>query len=120
MPTTDVTRLRRKLGENIPAGGSDADTMFTNVEVQALLDDSGSDVTKAALEGWRAKAAEYSNLVNVSEGNSQRQMSDLHKHALTMIDYYTKEVDKLEETDDFEGRTGRVIIGEISRAKRYR
>jgi hypothetical protein len=120
MPFTDVDQVRLAVGENIPADGGEADTMFTNAQIQNMLDASGGVVVKAALSGWQAKAAEYSNLVNVSEGNSQREMSDLYKAALKMVEYYEGLVAALEVTDDFEGKTGRVVIGEISRSKRYR
>lgn len=120
MPFTDVDRVRLFVGEPIPADGSEADTMFTNAQIQDFLDAGTGSISRAALAGWKAKAAEYSNLVNVSEGNSQRQMSDLYKAALEMVEFYEKEVAALDVTDDFEGKKGRVVIGEISRLKRYR
>lgn len=119
MPFTDVHRLRMNLGEAIPADGSEADTMFTDAQLTDMLSGVGGSQAQAALMGWRAKAAEYSNLVDVSEGNSQRSMSDLYKNALQQVAYWQKEADKEGETDDSEGRRGRVIIGEISRSARY-
>lgn len=117
MPFTDVDRVRRLIGESIPADGSEADTMFTNDQIQDMLDSVvDGNLTRAALEGWKAKAAEYANLVTVSEGNSMRQMSDLHKNALAMIKKFEGDVAVI----DNEGKRGRVTIGTISRARQYR
>ena len=109
-------RLRLFLGENIPAGGDEADTMFTNAQLQDFLAQAGSlGLIKAAVYGWQAKAGEYSNLVDVAEGNSSRAMSDLYKAALAMVKFYE---DQLGTGDDptLQGRSGRVVIGTISRA----
>jgi len=120
MAFTDVDRVRLNIGEVIPADGTADDTMFTDAQVQSFLDGVGGSISGASLAGWRAKAAEYSNLVDVGEGNSQRAMSDLYKAALDMVKYWEAQVLSEETTDDFEGKTGRVVIGEISRNKRYR
>lgn len=118
MPFTDVDRVRLFLGEPIPPEGTEADTLFTNAQIQGFLD-SGGSVTKATVEGWRAKAAEYSNLVDVSEGNSARQFSDLLKAALEMLELYEKQAEA-EDQVETEGKKGRVVIGVISRDSRYR
>jgi hypothetical protein len=120
MVLTDVDRVRLLLGESIPENGSEDDTMFSNARIQDLLDGVGGVVPLAVLDGWRAKAAEYANLVDVSEGNSARAMSDLHKNALAMVEQYTRDQTSATQIDDFGGRRGRVVIGEISRSKRYR
>lgn len=117
MAFSDVHRLRRKLGETIPAEGTEADTLFTNAQLEDILDDAGRDMTTAAYLGWQAKAAEYANLVTVTEGNSSRNMTDLHTNALKMVKHY----EGLVATAEVEaaGR-GRVVIGTISRSARYR
>lgn len=86
MADSDV--LRQHLGERIPAGGTDADTFFSHAEINQLLADAGDNVVVAAYQGWLAKASEYANLVNTSEGGSRVDMSDLHKHALEMVKHY--------------------------------
>jgi hypothetical protein len=88
MALTAVEQVRLKLGERIPDGGSAADTLFSDEEVQLFLDQGVGNVDAASYYGWLAKAAEYANLVNTSEGNSARTMSDLHQHALNQAKLY--------------------------------
>lgn len=114
MALTDDDRLRSMLGEEIPADGSEADTLFTDEKVSDLLTAAGGDLTLAAVAGWRIKAANYANLVNVTEGNSMRAMSDLHKNALAMVNYYAGETGGVTPS----GVGNNVVIGEISR-RRY-
>jgi len=84
MAFTENEQLRQLLGETIPEGGTDADTLFTDDEIQSYLD-ATSSVDRAAYEGWRVKAARLSNLVDVTEGNASRKMSDLHAQAMSMV-----------------------------------
>lgn len=108
-------RLRLFLGENIPDGGAESDTMFSDMQIQDFLDRAGTAGTiQAAVFGWQVKAAEYANLVDVTEGPSSRAMSDLYKAALEMVKHYEDQL--VTGTDpDLEGRRGRVVIGTISR-----
>lgn len=85
---TDVDRLRRLLGEAIPVGGSDADTLFSNAEVDDLLARGGGDLNLAAALGWEAKAAEFANLVSVAEGSARKELSDLRGNALAMVKHF--------------------------------
>lgn len=85
MALTEIQRLRQALGESIPAGGTQSDTMFTDVEIQDFLDRaSGLDPVAdwAAYFGWVAKAAALANLVTTREGQSQNNFSDLHDAAI--------------------------------------
>lgn len=82
-----ITEVREMIGETIPPGGSDVNTMFTDERVTAWINGSSS-LEGAALRGWRAKAAEFSNLVNVTDGAASREMSDLLKNALEMVKQY--------------------------------
>jgi hypothetical protein len=87
---TDLDRLRGMLSERIPEGGDETDTLFTSEQIQDYLDRAGGGLEKAAYFGWRDKAAEYTNLANVSEGNSARNFSDLADNAQAMVDVYAK------------------------------
>lgn len=107
MAISDGDRLRGLIGEKIPDGGVAADTNFSDAEIDDLLAQAGSDIDRAAVEAWRIKAAMYANLVNVTEGNASRQMSDLHKHALLMVDRLSKSSSSLTQ--------GRARIGVIRR-----
>lgn len=90
MAITDVDRLRDLLGEGIPEGGDESDTLFTDEKINDLLLSAGNDVERAAYEGWRVKAARLSDLVDITEGNASRAMSDAHAHALDMIKHYQR------------------------------
>jgi hypothetical protein len=88
MNRTTSQRLRALIGESIPEGKTDADTMFSDLEVADLLEEGGQDIQAAAYYGWREKAANYARLVNVNEGNAARELSDLHRQALRMMDRF--------------------------------
>lgn len=62
--------------------------MFSDDEIDDFLEEGFQDVNAAAYFGWREKAANYANMVNVNEGNAAREMSDLHRQALRMMDRY--------------------------------
>lgn len=115
MAFTPVDRLRRRIGETIPADGTEADTMFTDAQLTDMLDSVGGNLDQASYVGWQEKAAEYANLVTVAEGNSSRQMSDLHKNALTMVKHYS---DLLGPGGTVAPASrGRVVIGNIVRRR---
>jgi hypothetical protein len=80
-------RVRQLLGEEVPLGGSDTETLFTDEQIEGLLLDQGS-VDAAVAEGWRIKAAKFASLVDVQEGTSKRAMSDMHKNALAMVEAF--------------------------------
>ncbi|PYS90481.1 MAG: hypothetical protein DMF62_04780 [Acidobacteria bacterium] len=111
MNQTPHERLRLLLGESIPAGKTDADTMFSNEEVDDFLE-TGSTVEAAAWHGWMAKMANYANLVTVNEGNAMRELTELHKAAKRMVDLYAGFAPT-------SGR-GRAVIGDIRRQRSSR
>jgi hypothetical protein len=106
MPLDDNDRLRALLGEDVPPGGSVADTLFTNEEIQRFLTDNPGNIERAAYDGWRVKAARLSNLVDTTEGNVQRKFSQLSANAETMVKTYLHSVN-----GPTEGRTrvGRAV-----------
>jgi len=106
---TPDQQLRALLGEVIATGGSDTDTMFSDDEVTDLLEQGFGLVEAAAYYGWREKAANYAALVNVNEGNAARELSDLHRQALRMMDRYAGYVDTPSR--------GRARIGRIVRER---
>jgi hypothetical protein len=57
---------------------------------QVLLDriDAESDLRKLAGILWTEKAARYSELVNVQEGSSRRDLGKLHEQALSMAQHF--------------------------------
>lgn len=109
-------RLRGLLGEAIPAGGSDTDTMFTDDEIDDLLEQGLAvndvhQIQAAAYYGWLEKMANYANLVTVNEGNAMRELTELHRNAQRMVDRYIGYA----ETPS----RGRARIGRISRVNTY-
>ena len=108
MAMTPLARLRLLLSDPLPDDGSDP--MFSDQELSDILSEAGDDPERAAGEGWIMKAANYAELVDVTEGNASRAMSDLHSHALAMVKQFQRS-----STGPTEGRTG---IGRIKRPRR--
>lgn len=106
MAATEADRLRALLGERKPPGGSESDTLFTDDQIGDLLVAAGDNLERAAFEGWRIKQAEFANMVDTTEGNSQRKMSDLREHAESMVKLYGRAAG-----GNTEGRTriGRIV-----------
>lgn len=94
MPLTSSEKLRQLLGEQIPDGGTEADTLFTEEEIEDLLvsvpEGSEDGMERAAYSGWRVKAAKLSNLVDTTEGNVQRKFSQLLDNAQDMLKVYSR------------------------------
>ena len=90
MTMTQGDRLRQLLGDTIPPGQHETDCFFGSDEISDLLLNSNGNLERAAVEGWRVKAAAYADLVNVTEGNAVREMAGLHKNALAQIKYYER------------------------------
>jgi hypothetical protein len=64
----------------------------------------------AAASVWQVKAASYAELVDVSEGTSKRNLSALHKNALTMAEYWSKFASTtVEESGAPSVRIGRIV-----------
>jgi len=105
VPPTPMDLLRLYLDDVMPVDGSDP--MFSDADLQHVLDEALGDPERAAVEGWRWKAAKYASLVDVTEGNASRAMSDLQDHALSMVTHFEKS-----RSGPTEGRTR---IGSIRR-----
>lgn len=106
MASADELKLRSLLGEEIPEGGSEDETLFTDEKIAELLA-SNSELERAAYEGWRIKAAKLSSLVDTTEGNAQRKFGQLLDNALDMVKIYQRS-----SSGPTEGRTR---IGHIKR-----
>lgn len=79
----ELLRLRRMVGEP----GTDT---YSDEALSALLAANPS-LESVAAGIWQEKAANYAELVNVSESGSSRSLSDLHKNALRFAEYYTRQ-----------------------------
>lgn len=111
MPVTPLQHLRNLVGEPIPAGGTESDTMFSDQDLQDILDqqDVNGSAFAAAYYVWMQKAANYAKLVNVNEGNAARELGELQSHALRMADRYVGYVSTPSR--------GRARIGKIVRSR---
>lgn len=90
MATADeIIAVRESIGELIPEGGSEGDTLFPDARISAWIDESSS-LDAASLRGWKAKLASLSNLVDVTDGAASRALSDAFDHAQEMVRFYTK------------------------------
>jgi hypothetical protein len=95
LPVTDENRaqLRLLLDESIPEGGTDADTLFTDEEIDTLLETS-QFMWGAASKGWTIKAARVMQpgaLVRAQYGSENYQFlspKELADFALKMADLY--------------------------------
>ncbi len=96
-PTPELrTKLRKLLDERIPEGGSDADTRFSDADIDELLTDA-SNIYAAAAEGWTRKAAmvqrEIGQIKSYSVGQEKYDMADLTsllEYALKMAETYSR------------------------------
>lgn len=104
-PPTPMDLLRLYIDDIMPTDGTDP--MFSDADLQFVLDQATGDPERAAVEGWRWKAAKYSALVDVTEGNASRAMSDLQGHALSMVAHFEKSTPGATE--------GRTRVGSIRR-----
>jgi hypothetical protein len=68
------------------------DSTYTD-EILGVILDSSETANAAAYEIWLQKAARYSDVVDISEGGSQRKNSDLYKNAMTMAELFKARVD---------------------------
>ena len=96
-PTSELrTKLRKLLDEQIPAGGSDADTRFSDADIDELLIDA-TNIYEASAAGWTIKAGmfqrELGQIQSYSVGQERydmRQLQDMVNYALKMADTYSR------------------------------
>lgn len=101
MPTAELRdRLRRLIDEVIPAGGTDADTRFTDAELDEILEEA-QYLEEAAAECWERKAARAMSErggLEESQSGDQRfkfvSLSDYRDHCMRMAELYRSKVPK--------------------------
>lgn len=79
---TEIADLRILLNET-----ADAEP-FTDMRLSDTIDGVGGDLNSAAALCWHQKAAAYADLVNVKEGQSQRDLGSLYKQAIDMANSF--------------------------------
>src|SRR5215471_3031392 len=88
MSMTEEELLRARIGEDIPVGGADTDTLFKDTEIAALVAQWGS-ANHAVARAWEIKAARLADLVDITEGSTSRRMSKAFDHAMAMARAYS-------------------------------
>jgi hypothetical protein len=102
----DLTLLRLYLGERVPIGGTDADTFFTDDELNGLLLASEYGVEGAAVIGWAVKAGEFARLIDINESGGDRKLSQKFRNANTQLQYYQGLVETKIANSTAVGRVG--------------
>lgn len=95
-PTDELrTELRELLDEEIPSGGTDSDTRFTNEQIDKLLQNADY-IEEAAAAGWKRKAlramSERGGLQESQAGDERHKFIDLEKyrdHCLAMAKMFS-------------------------------
>lgn len=100
-----ISELRLLLGESIPDGGVEGDTLFTDAQLEVILLAS-PNVERAAYDGWRAKAGMMANLVSVTDGAASREFSDLLTNATKMVALYLR---SSQGPTEGRARVGRIV-----------
>ena len=96
-PTPELrTKLRKLLDERIPENGSDADTRFSDADIDELLIDA-TNIYEASAAGWTLKATmfqrEAGQIQSYSVGQERYEMAnpkDLIEYALKMAETYSR------------------------------
>lgn len=108
MALPPMDQLRLFIDDPVPIDGV-SDPEFSDAILQALLDGCNQDPERAAVDAWRFKAAKSASLVDVTEGNASRAMSDMVEHDLALMKVFMAS-----RTGPTEGRT---TIGRIRRRR---
>ena len=100
-PTAELReRLRRLIDERIPPGGTDADTRFTDAELDEVLAGART-LEEAAAECWELKAAramsERGGLEAADAGDESLKfvsLVDYRDHCLRMAELYRRKASR--------------------------
>ena len=85
--------------ENLPAGLDD----WTDEYISGLI---ASGITKNRIlnRAWLAKASSASEMVDISESGSSRNISSIYKNAMDMAEYWGRLADKEEDNGSAGGK----------------
>ena len=81
MDPTTLATLRRYIAES-------SQEPYADEVLNDMFDANGGDVEVTAAEVWRDKAARAAMLVDTSEGNSTRKMSQVYAQAVKQAEFY--------------------------------
>lgn len=88
--TIGTTELRMYLGERIPTNGLPEDTLFTDEELATVISRGGGLFYLTLGHGWNAKAGILSELIDVAEDGSVRNLSKRYEQAARQAQSYYK------------------------------
>lgn len=83
-----LLELRMYLGERIPTGGTEADTLFTDAELNTIILRGASNFELTMGHAWNAKAGILSELIDIAEDGSSRALSKRYDQARRQADVY--------------------------------
>lgn len=85
-----VGLFRTRLGERIPRGKTEADTLFSDNELQEILDRAADNEYRALADGWSTKAGLLAEMIDTNESGSERKYSKLYDQAFKMWQQFEK------------------------------
>lgn len=65
---------------------------YTDQFLSDLIDASAGDLNRSALSVWEQKAAQFSEMMTITESGSTRNFAELHRNAMAMINYFTEKI----------------------------
>lgn len=88
MSLTAAQRVRLYVADPLNEEGSDDGSFFSDEEILDLLEQANSSLNLAAYLGWAMKAAQYAELVDITESGSTRSLSQKHRQAVLQMKHF--------------------------------
>lgn len=107
----DILIVQNNLPTEAEAAGWD------EAKITSYLD-AGLTPSKTIREWWSFRAAATSSYVSVSESGSSRSLSDIHKQALAMLQYWDKRIaeeEKAAQEEENAATAGRIAFHKMKR-----
>jgi len=92
-----ITHVRRNTNEL-------EDDVYSDEEINYLVDSNGGSVEVASAIIWEEKAARYSTAADVTEAGASHKFSDLFKNAQALAKYWRDKSAGEEADEDISGR----------------
>lgn len=87
-----LSTLTNMLDRRFP-GMPESSYFFTDEEIHSIYLKNDQNVEQAAIEGWLIKAAVFAELVDQSEGGTDRRLSQKFRNAMAFVKYLTDKAD---------------------------
>lgn len=89
---SQLTRLRRRIGDSIPSGGNDSDTAFTDAELSDIWDEALGDMDTATLYALQSLLSDAARLSDYTAGQTSEKRSQVFENLRKMVEYWEGEV----------------------------